>query len=46
LDETLTLREAHGIADEIEKQVAALFDDAEVIIHEDPISNIPQPQAV
>ena len=41
LDETLSLREAHRIADELEHQVAALFDDAEVIIHEDPITHMP-----
>lgn len=41
LDETLLLREAHAIADELEQQVAALFDDAEVIIHEDPITHMP-----
>lgn len=41
LDETLPLREAHAIADELEHEVAALFDDAEVIIHEDPITQLP-----
>lgn len=41
LDENLVLREAHAIADELERQVAALFDDAEVIIHEDPITHMP-----
>jgi ferrous-iron efflux pump FieF len=41
LDETLSLREAHAIADQLEHQVAALFDEAEVIIHEDPITQLP-----
>lgn len=41
LDETLLLRDAHAIADDLEQQVAALFDDAEVIIHEDPITHMP-----
>lgn len=41
LDDCLPLREAHAIADEIEKQVKSLFGDAEVIIHEDPISHLP-----
>ena len=35
LDETLSLRAAHAIADQLEHEVAALFDEAEVIIHED-----------
>ena len=37
LDATLILAEAHAIADKIERDIAALFDDAEVIIHEDPV---------
>lgn len=37
LDGTLTLAEAHAIADKVERDIAALFDDAEVIIHEDPV---------
>jgi len=41
LDETLSLREAHAIADQIEKDVGDLFDEAEVIIHEDPITHMP-----
>lgn len=41
LDETLLLREAHAIADELEGAVKALFDEAEVIIHEDPITHLP-----
>ena len=41
LDETLSLRQAHAIADQLEREVAALFDEAEVIIHEDPITQLP-----
>lgn len=41
LDETLSLRAAHAIADQLEHEVAALFDKAEVIIHEDPITQLP-----
>ncbi len=37
LEATLTLAEAHAIADKVERDIAALFDDAEVIIHEDPV---------
>jgi len=47
LDETLLLRDAHAIADELENAVRALFDEAEVIIHEDPITHLPpDPQTV
>lgn len=41
LDETMALRDAHAVADDIERQLEALFGDAEVIIHEDPISKMP-----
>lgn len=41
LDETLSLKQAHAIADELEHKVKALFDEAEVIIHEDPITHMP-----
>lgn len=41
LNENLSLRQAHSIADELEKKVAELFDDAEVIIHEDPVTHMP-----
>ena len=37
LDAEQTLASAHEIADTIEKTIAALFDDAEVLIHEDPV---------
>ncbi|NKF52312.1 cation diffusion facilitator family transporter [Shewanella sp. WXL01] len=36
IDGELSLRAAHKIADEVESSVAALFDDAEVIVHQDP----------
>jgi ferrous-iron efflux pump FieF len=41
LDEHLSLKQAHDIADELEHKIAALFDEAEVIIHEDPITHLP-----
>lgn len=41
LDERLSLKQAHDIADELEHKIAALFDEAEVIIHEDPITHLP-----
>jgi ferrous-iron efflux pump FieF len=41
LEDTLLLREAHAIADELENTVRELFDNAEVIIHEDPVTNMP-----
>lgn len=41
LDATLIFSEAHAIADEVERKVKDLFDDAEVIIHEDPVVNMP-----
>jgi ferrous-iron efflux pump FieF len=37
LDAKQTLASAHEIADTIEKRIAALFDDADVLIHEDPV---------
>lgn len=47
LDETLSLKEAHAIADELENAVKDLFDEAEVIIHEDPITHLPpNPQSI
>lgn len=36
LDADLSLEQAHAIADGIEREIAALLPDAEVIIHEDP----------
>lgn len=37
LDGTQSLASAHEIADTIENRIMALFDDAEVIIHQDPV---------
>ena len=37
LDEDLPLRDAHDIADQVETDVARLFTDAEVIVHQDPV---------
>ncbi|AQS35557.1 cation diffusion facilitator family transporter [Shewanella psychrophila] len=37
LDGSLSLREAHAIADKTEARIRAWFDDAEVIIHQDPV---------
>jgi len=38
LDATLSLFDAHAIANEVEQQLIELFPDAEVIIHEDPVN--------
>jgi len=40
LDATLSLLEAHGIAEGVEEELESLFNNAEVIIHEDPVSVI------
>jgi len=37
LDSTLPLSAAHTIADGVERELEQLYDDAEVIIHEDPV---------
>ncbi|MFT7234691.1 MAG: ferrous-iron efflux pump FieF [Methylophagaceae bacterium] len=37
LDASQTLASAHWIADTLEKRIAGLFPDAEVMIHEDPV---------
>ena len=37
LDAMQTLASAHAIGDKIEKDIAALFKDVEVMIHEDPV---------
>jgi ferrous-iron efflux pump FieF len=42
LADELSLHDAHDIADAAELQVAALFQDAEVIIHADPLSAVPE----
>ncbi len=43
LPDLMPLVEAHKIADEVESRVAALFDRAEVLVHQDPISVVPEP---
>ena len=42
LDENLSLLQAHGIADKLEKELLDLIPDAEIIIHQDPtkVTNI------
>lgn len=37
LDSTLSLSAAHKIADQVEQELAMLFSEVEVIIHEDPV---------
>lgn len=37
IDGSLSLRESHAIADKAEARIRAAFDDAEVIIHQDPV---------
>lgn len=38
LDDELSLYDAHSIADEVEQQILETFPNADVIIHEDPVS--------
>lgn len=38
LDENLSLLDAHAIGDEVEHDILLIFPDAEVIIHQDPVS--------
>ena len=44
LSDELSLLDAHDIVDTAELKVAALFRDAEVIIHADPVSVVPVPE--
>ena len=37
MDETISLKDAHKIADAVEAEILKAFPDSEVIIHEDPI---------
>ncbi|MDX8407468.1 MAG: cation diffusion facilitator family transporter [Mariprofundaceae bacterium] len=47
LDDSLTLLQAHAIADDVEDRIRAEYPDAEVIIHEDPASlDEPKPEFV
>ncbi|MDX1526129.1 MAG: cation diffusion facilitator family transporter [Pseudidiomarina maritima] len=41
LDDHLSIRQAHHIADTVERQVAALFPPTDVIVHMDPQSVVP-----
>ncbi len=42
LDDELSLLQAHTIADDVELELLKAFPDAEVIIHQDPASALPQ----
>lgn len=44
LDGAMTLRRAHEISDEVERDVLAAFPDAEIIIHQDP-EGVEEPRA-
>lgn len=37
LDNSLSLNDAHEIADNVERKLADLYEDADVIVHEDPV---------
>ncbi len=39
LDENLSLKQAHEIADEVEKEIKSFLPEAEVIIHQDPMDD-------
>lgn len=39
LNETLSLRRAHSIADEVEAEIKAFLPDSEVFIHQDPVDD-------
>ena len=39
LDEAMSLKRAHAIADEIEKEILDFLPGADVIIHQDPIDD-------
>jgi ferrous-iron efflux pump FieF len=42
MDESLTLRQAHELADAIEQRILEHFPDADVLIHQDPVKVRPQ----
>ncbi|WP_411361070.1 cation diffusion facilitator family transporter [Pseudidiomarina sp. YC-516-91] len=44
LEDELSLRKAHDIADGAEQKLRALFPDTDVIIHMDPLSAVPRPE--
>lgn len=45
LEPTLSLQQAHQISREINQQVLSLFDDAEVLIHQEPVNKSSQQQS-
>ena len=48
LDPDMKLAEAHAVSDEVEHEICAAFDKAEVIIHQDPagLEEAPEPSAI
>jgi len=44
LDDTLALLEAHRISDEVEATLMAVYPNAEIIIHEDPLGAVGMPE--
>lgn len=48
LDPDMALAEAHTVSDEVERELCAAFDKAEVIIHQDPagLEQVPGPSAI
>jgi ferrous-iron efflux pump FieF len=39
LDEDMSLKRAHAIADQVEAEILSFLPDAEVIIHQDPVDD-------
>jgi ferrous-iron efflux pump FieF len=48
LDPDMPLSQAHAVSDEVERELCAAFDKAEVIIHQDPagLEQVPGPSAI
>jgi ferrous-iron efflux pump FieF len=48
LDPDMPLAEAHTVSDEVERELCAAFDKADVIIHQDPagLEQVPEPSAI
>lgn len=48
LDPEMPLSQAHEVSDEVERELCAAFDKAEVIIHQDPVGleQVPAPSAI
>jgi ferrous-iron efflux pump FieF len=48
LDPDMPLSQAHDVSDEVERELCAAFDKAEVIIHQDPagLEQVPGPSAI